>query len=220
MNRVKKIFNVILKKILPQKKYRSQIDYWEDRVKRFGAKSVIHLGHTDQEYAEITKFQKDTLFPIYKNYLNGNEQLILDFGCGPGRFSADLNSLSGAKIIGVDPIQNLLDIAPKSKDVEFLLMKEGLIPLPDSSVDSIWICLVFGSIIDVSIIVKTISELNRVLKPKGTLFLIEKTSIDISNKQTKNEEFYINNFSFVNLHKINEYFDLDDCNSIFIGTKL
>jgi ubiquinone/menaquinone biosynthesis C-methylase UbiE len=219
MNEIIKFLKGILKKLIPHKKYNSQIDYWEDRVEKFGARSVIHLGHTHEEYEKITKFQIDFLFPIYKNYLKGNEELILDFGCGPGRFTIDINKLTGVKIIGIDPIQKLLDIAPKTKDVEYLIMKEGLIPLPDNSVDSIWICLVFGSIIEIPIIENTISELNRVLKSNGTIFLVEKTSIDISNMQTKDVNFYINKFSFSNLCKIDEYYDLDDCNSVFIGIK-
>jgi SAM-dependent methyltransferase len=210
----------LLKSILiPSKKYNSQIEYWEDRANKFGAKSVIHLGHSDEEYENITKYQIDTLFPIYKDLLSGTESLILDFGCGPGRFTTELSKISNAKIIGIDPIQILLDLAPRSKNVDYMLMKQGVIPINDNTVDSIWICLVFGSITDSEVFNNTINEINRVLKNKGTLFLVEKTSQDLSNNQTKNVEFYEKKFDFVNLKKVADYNDINDCNSVFIGVK-
>jgi ubiquinone/menaquinone biosynthesis C-methylase UbiE len=210
----------LLKSIfLTSKKYNSQIEYWEERANKFGAKSVIHLGHSDEEYDNITKYQIDFLFPIYKDLLSGNESLILDFGCGPGRFTKELSKISNTKVIGIDPIQKLLDLAPKSENVDYMLMEQGVIPLNNNSVDSIWICLVFGSITDSEVFNNTINELNRVLKNKGTLFLVEKTSQDLSNKQTKNAGFYEKKFDFVNLKKVADYNDINDCNSVFIGVK-
>jgi hypothetical protein len=60
---------------------------------------------------------------------------------------------------------------------------------------------------------------SRILKNKGTLFLVEKTSQDLSNKQTKNVDFYEKKFDFVNLKKVADYKDINDCNSVFVGVK-
>ena len=203
--------------ISPPTKYESQIEYWKDRAKKYGVRSVVHLGHTEEELKSITEFQKSFLFPLYKRHLQGDEKVILDFGCGPGRFTTGLEELTKAKVYGVDPIQYLIELAPAAENVEFRVMQEGLIPLEDKSVDSAWVCLVFGSITDAEVITKTIEEIKRVLKPQATLFLVEKTSEDLSNFHTKSEKFYTKLFDFLDLAKIDQYSDLEDYNSVFIG---
>ncbi len=212
---IKRVWN----KFFP-KKYNSQIEYWEDRAKNYGVRSVIHLGHTEEELEKVTAFQIGFLFPLYQKILSdGSGNIILDFGCGPGRFSGKLAEFFQAQVIGVDPIKKLIDLAPAAANVEYRLMAEGIIPLEENSVDSVFICLVFGSITDSAVLTKTVSEIERVLKPGGSVFLVEKTSEDLSNFQTKTVEFYTNLFSFASLVKIDQYTDIVDCNSVFTGKK-
>ncbi|AWO01170.1 hypothetical protein DLD77_05430 [Chitinophaga alhagiae] len=214
-----KILRKIKHAVAPLFTSTSSIKYWEKRAKQYGARSVIHLGHSEEELAAITQKQQNILFPLLQKELKGDEKLLLDLGCGPGRFTHDLAVLCHCQAVGIDPIQHLLDIAPASPLVNYNLMKEGIIPLDDNSVNITWICLVLGSVTNMTVLEKTVSEVLRVTKPGGLVFLVEKTSEDLSNYKTKTVAFYESSFKVFNLRKIEEYQDLEDCNSIFIGRK-
>ena len=123
---------------------RSAIGMWKKRAKKYGARAVLNIGHSAEEVDAVTQMQKGKIFPILKNALTGDEKTTLDFGCGPGRFTTDLAEITQGNVIGVDPIQNFLDIAPRHSSVEYRLMKKGVIPVVDESVDIVWICLVLG----------------------------------------------------------------------------
>jgi SAM-dependent methyltransferase len=131
------------------------------------------MAHPESEFDAVTNCQKSILYPHLKSRLKGNERRVLDFGCGPGRFTADLAALVG-ECIGVDPIQALLDLAPASPRVTYRPIAEGAIPLEDSSTDVVWCCLVLGGLKD-SVLSSSIREIQRVLRPGGLLFLVENT---------------------------------------------
>ena len=202
------------------KKYKSQIEYWNERAKNYGVRSVIHLGHSEEELEKITQFQKDFLLPKLKEVLTGNENIVLDFGCGPGRFSEALAKLTECKVVAIDPIKHLIELAPPAAGVEYKVMLEGNIPMENDSVDVVWICLVFGSITDNNVLQQTVAEIKRVLKQGGLIFMVEKTSEDLSNFQTKSVTFYKKMFDFVKLDKIDEYTDIEDCNTVFLGRNI
>ena len=82
------------------------VGFWEDRARRYGRRAVLNLGYEDVEYDSVTAAQKNELFPLLDKMLTGDEQLVLDFGCGAGRFSAALSTLVGAKVVGVDPVRD------------------------------------------------------------------------------------------------------------------
>ena len=107
------------------KNYKSEIEYWNYRARKYGARSVFHLGHSEDELEKITQFQKAFLFPKLEILLTGSEKTILDFGCGVGRFSAPLAKISNCKVIAVDPIEHLIKMAPKDDDVEYQVIQEG-----------------------------------------------------------------------------------------------
>ncbi|NEO43867.1 MAG: methyltransferase domain-containing protein [Moorea sp. SIO4A3] len=139
------------------------MEYWKQRAKKYGKRSVLNIGHSNAEFEAVTEKQKREILPYLRQSLKGDEKLIIDFGCGPGRFTIDLASTIGGKAIGVDPIEALLEIAPKDKTVEYKLMQEGQIPLPDNSVDVVWVCLVLCCIKS-TVLQSTIEEILRVLK--------------------------------------------------------
>lgn len=124
----------------------------------------------------------------------------------------------GGKAIGIDPIGALIEMAPENESVEYKVMQEGIIPLPDDSVDVVWICLVIGCI-EQNALGNTINEINRVLKSGGLLFLVENTSEKPSVKQYVFRQFsdYKEMFSFVPLVHLHDYFDLDERISIMAG---
>lgn len=152
------------------------IHYWEARALKHGLRGVLNLQHTAEQIEAVTQMQKDALYPLLRQQLQGDERVVLDFGCGPGRFTPDLAALIQGQAIGVDPIQRFLDLAPRAASVEYRLMKDGVIPVEDGTIDVIWICLVLGGITNENDLMKTIAELKRVLRPGGLIFMAENTS--------------------------------------------
>src|SRR5947208_7202047 len=69
------------------------IAFWEERAKNHGRRSVLNTSHSEDEYDQVTEMQKREIFPHLVSALKGTEKVVLDFGCGPGRFTGSLASL-------------------------------------------------------------------------------------------------------------------------------
>ena len=192
--------------------------YWERRARRYGRRSVLHKAHLDAEFEQITEWQKSILFPLLQAHLNGSERLVLDFGCGLGRFTSGLAHLVGGRAIGVDPIAALLELAPADPQVEYKLLRHGRIPLPDHSADVLWICLVLGVIRGWKLH-NTLQELRRVLAPGGLVFLIENTTAKPSLKQIEFRSVaeYAKLVDFAHLEHLHDYEDLGETISVLAG---
>jgi len=199
----------------------SGLEYWEQRHKKYGVRSILNLGHSEEEVDAVTRMQKDNLFPLLTEELNGHERLLLDFGCGPGRFTPDLAGMIHGRAIGVEPSKFLLSLTPKNRNVEYRLMEEGVIPLENATADVVWICLVLSIIIDEKIFRKTIDEINRVLKTDGLLFLVANTAEreDLSYIKFRSVQEYQDAFSDVDLRLISQYDDLGERISIMAGRR-
>jgi SAM-dependent methyltransferase len=196
-------------------------EFWRRRAKRYGKRAVLNLAHSNTEFEVVTNLQKEKIFPYLSQALRGNERFILDFGCGPGRFTLALAEIAQAKVIGIDPIPEFIKIAPTSKDVEYRLMKEdNKIPLLNSSVDVVWICLVLGGLSG-SALDKIVLEIKRVLKPDGLLFLVENTSSkpDAEHWKFRSITDYQTLFSEFSLQHLNDYVDLDEQISIMAARR-
>lgn len=207
--------------LIQRKKAFNGIEYWGQRVKMFGERSVLNISHSDAEMEAVTNMQRQEIYPYFRKSLKGNEKLILDFGCGPGRFTLDLACMISGKAIGIDPVGSLLEMAPKHENVEYKIMKEGMIPLPDAYVDIIWVCLVLGCIRKTAL-KRTIDDIKRVLKRDGLLFLIENTSNKESVEHYAFRQFcdYKEMFSFITLRHLHDYFDLGERISIMAGRSI
>lgn len=192
--------------------------YWERRARRHGRRSVLNISHPESEYEEITRLQKSILFPLLSAQLDGNEQTVLDFGCGPGRFTPDLARIVGGRAIGVDPIASLLELAPADPQVEYRMLRHGRIPVPDHSIDVLWICLVLG-VIRGNKLVETVQELRRVVAPGGLVFLVENTSSKPSQKQIeyRSTADYAALVDFAQLRHLGDYQDLGETISVMAG---
>lgn len=199
----------------------TDIEYWEERARKHGERSVINLGHTEGEIDAVTRRQIDILFPILQRHLRGTENVLLDFGSGSGRFTPALANLIGGKAIGVDPIQKLLDLSPRADNVEYRLLQNGRIPLPDRSVDVVWISLVLGAITEESDLRLAVSEVERVLKQDGLLFLVENTADkpDLKHFAFRPIEEYRVMFPSIAMKHEGDYDDLGERISIFAGRK-
>lgn len=203
---------------------------WDTRVKMFGKRAVFNICHkTQEELDEITRIQRETILPLFKQQLRGENNVILDFGCGWGRWSKDLADISNC-VIGVDPTVFFLQEAEDMNadlPVLYAEYKDGIIPVGDSCVDVIWACLVLSTVVEEDMFQATLAELNRVLRPGGLMFLIDNTSGPAHRPVVRSRwsisrtiEEYQKAFSgWVDLKRLGEYTDLGEVNTIMAGRK-
>ena len=194
----------------------SPLRYWEERARRYGARSVVHIGHGDDEIAAVTEKQKRILLPLLRQRLRGDDRWLLDLGCGPGRFTADLADAIGGRALGLDPIEHLLRLAPGSSATSYVRACAEPLPLADNSVDVVWICLVLGGIVDDEELARTALEVRRVLKPGGLLFLVENTSEkpDGDYWRYRGVEGWRELFRLPSLEHVSDYEDMEEHNSV------
>jgi SAM-dependent methyltransferase len=197
----------------------SPIKYWENRARQYGARSVLNLSHGPEEMASVKEMQINTIFPLLKLQLGGDEKTLLDFGCGPGRFTIELADLTGCRIMAADPIDYLLQLAPKDSRVSYQKIVNRRIPTEDGSIDIIWICLVLGGIISKNELSKIVREIKRIANKNALLFLVENTTDrkNIISWHYRSKKAYIALFKEFNLVHLKDYDDSGECNSIFAG---
>ena len=197
-----------------------ELDFWQERARDLGARAVFSIGHSDADLERVTALQKQELYPRLRGARRGDEKLILDLGCGTGRFTADPAELLGGRAVGIDPIARLIELAPRGATVDYRVMKPGSIPLESSSVDVIWSCLVLGGIRG-ELLDATIAEVKRVLRPGGLMFLAENTSKGMRSPVY----FYLTIADYqrllapIRLQHVHDYYDLEERISVMLGRR-
>jgi SAM-dependent methyltransferase len=96
---------------------------------------------------------------------------ILDLGCGTGRFTQPLAQRFDAKVVGIDPSDRMLAAARAKEDgarVEFRQASAEKLPLPDGSVDMIFMSMVLHHLHDRPAAAR---ECHRILRKNGRLCL-------------------------------------------------
>src|SRR5215475_15565497 len=94
-------------------------------------------------------------------------KLIVDVGCGTGRFSKPLADRFAAKVIGIDPSQSMLAVArakPANARVEFRLAPAERLPLADCSADLVFMSMVLHHLLDKEAAAR---ECRRILRAGG-----------------------------------------------------
>lgn len=147
---------------------------WDANAAELGAYSVIDGRHAPGDYEYVTERTKEIIYPLFQKQLNGSEQKLLDFGCGPGRFTSDLAEIIEGKAIGVDVTKRLIEIAKPHPRVNFLYSKNIFEETLINSFDAIFICCVLGGIANKEL-PEIADKLMKVLDRKGLLFIIEST---------------------------------------------
>lgn len=195
--------------------------YWETRAIEHGVRSVLDLRHTAEEVDAMTAKQAGILFPLLQKHLEPGDRRLLDFGCGPGRFTVDLAQLAGGTAVGVDPVAHYFELAPRAPGVEYRRLEGHRIPADDASFDVVWICLVLGGIVSARELKRTVREIERVLVPGGLLFLVENTAEtpDGMYWRYRSVDDYCRMFRGVDLKGISEYTDIDQRISVMAGRK-
>jgi ubiquinone/menaquinone biosynthesis C-methylase UbiE len=93
--------------------------------------------------------------------------LIVDLGCGTGRFSQPLADRFKSQVIGLDPSQKMLEVARKkwqTDQVEFKQAPAHALPLPAGSADIVFMSMVFHHLDDSA---AAAQECHRILQPGG-----------------------------------------------------
>lgn len=147
---------------------------WNANAAKLGAYAVIDGRHPASDYEYVTKRTKEILYPLFQEQLNGTEQTLLDFGCGPGRFTGDLAEMIDGSAIGVDVTKKLIEIAMPHPRVHFLYSKNIFEETPITSFDTVFICCVLGGI-DNNELPEIANKLVGLLDSEGLLFIIEST---------------------------------------------
>lgn len=194
--------------------------YWQKRVKLHGKRAVLNLNHSEDEYEFVTEEQKRMLFPILNSLLNGSEQTILDFGCGPGRFTSDLANKINGTAVGIDLSEDFLKLAPRAPNVKYMLLSDDVVWNERFKFDVIWVCLVLGAIpkLEIEEVAKLISKS---LNPNGLLFLVENTSDkkDGTYWFFRSQSEYKALFPDITLQYLATYVDAGETISVMAGRK-
>ncbi|HET6762274.1 MAG TPA: class I SAM-dependent methyltransferase [Longimicrobiaceae bacterium] len=195
--------------------------FWEARAARRGPRAVLHARYSAAEYDAVTARQQGILFPLLRAELRGEEKVVLDFGCGPGRFTPALAEVIGGRAIGIDVVQAFLDAAPRSDAVEYRAFDGRTIPLPDASADVVWIALVLGGITEDENLHAVTGEIQRVLRPGGLLFLAENTHSrkDAAHWRYRTADGYRQLFPRVHLRSVGGYEDAGEPIEVLAGRR-
>jgi len=93
--------------------------------------------------------------------------LVVDLGCGTGRFSEPLAEHFGVRVIGLDPSQKMLDLARRklrSNRVVFQAASAQSLPLAEGSADMVFMSMVFHHLDNAAEVAK---ECRRILREGG-----------------------------------------------------
>ena len=193
--------------------------YWHERVKKHGKRSVYNMRHQNNELNQIDLVQKEIYLNVLKKYLTNSESIALDFGCGPGRFSGMLADIVNSKVYAVDPIEDLLKLAPKHSKVLYQKLENNSLNIPDKSVDIIFVSLVLGGIVNDMDLQATINEFKRVAKDDALFFIVENTAKHPNSGywHYRSYDEYKKLFNFLNLNLETTYTDCGEEISIMVG---
>lgn len=192
--------------------------YWQQRAERFGPRAVFNLKHPENRLNEVTGFQRNTILPLIRPLLRGDEQHALDFGCGTGRFTADLARLIGGSALGIDPTLPLINEATPADDVRFVHAPDGRVPAASRSMDLVFVSLVLGGLRG-ALLGRAVGEITRVLKRDGLLVLIENTSDqpDAEHWVFRGIDEYQKLFPTIKLKHLDDYDEVGERISILAG---
>lgn len=129
----------------------------------------------EQEYWDSVSETKQFTTPFQANEFAdyvGFDAIILDVGCGYGRTLDELHHLGYQHLIGIDFSQGMIDRGKQQVPyLDLRLKKDARIDLPDHSIDAIILFAVLTCIKSNEEQKTLISEIYRVLKPTGILYI-------------------------------------------------
>ncbi len=151
--------------------------YWNDRAEMEGRLTVVRRGYDEVDMKDITNHWWSVLKPHLQN--SGD---VLEIGCGWGRWSSRINSVSKS-YTGVDVSEKLVALGNKEANIH--LSRPGVLPIDDLSVDVVLTVSVLQHVSD-EMVSSIVCEIDRVLRPRGKVVIVENT-----NQSYREESKYI-----------------------------
>ena len=203
------------------KKKITPVEYWQERAKKYGKRSVYNMGYGNNELDEVDRKQEEIYKRVLEKELNRQEKTALDFGCGAGRFESMLAKLVRDKVYAFDPIGDLINIAPLYEKVQYEILKGKQLPLNDKSIDLVFISQVLDGVVDECDLNYIASELERVSSDNALFFIVENISNVECNGYWKYRmpEEYMRLFNFVDLVLKEVYLELGEEIGVMVGRK-
>ena len=107
----------------------------------------------------------------FSKYVEKN-QTILDVGCGYGRTLKELYNYGYKNLIGIDFSKGMIERGRRElPNVDFRIKENSKIDMPDNSVDAVILFAVLTCIIKNEEQEELISEIYRILKPNGIIYI-------------------------------------------------
>ena len=129
----------------------------------------------DQARALAPEVLRQWLDLLSSHVTRGVVSLILDLGCGTGRFTEPLAEHFAARVIGIDPSQKMLDEARRKLTSDHVIFERAsaeALPISGNSVDMVFMSMVFHHFSDSATVA---TECRRVLRDGGHLFIRNST---------------------------------------------
>jgi ubiquinone/menaquinone biosynthesis C-methylase UbiE len=137
---------------------------------------------------QVSNFNKTTKISNIMKKLDLKNKLILDIGCGHG-WSLNLFHSWGAQpknLYGIDILDERINIAKNHHPLyNFNCVNAEKLSFDDNFFDIIHISTVFSSILDNNLKKKIAQEIQRILKPSGTIIWYDFFYNNPSNKNVK-----------------------------------
>lgn len=116
----------------------------------------------------------DVIFPTFTRAIGDlTGQVIMDYGCGNGRYARQLEVMGARQVIGVDMSPTMIAAAVAADPVSHVQYYETpdnrLTPIADGSVDIVVANMVFMMSPSKADLVQSFAEIQRVLAPGGRL---------------------------------------------------
>lgn len=137
------------------------------------SESDVHL--RDDAGRELSVRATRDLMDALSRHVRRPVKLVVDLGCGTGRFTVALSETFQAPVIGIEPAANTRASAqakPHPASVRFVDGTANDIPLPDGSIDLVFMSQVFHHVIDPE---GAFGEIHRILFPGGCLAMRQTT---------------------------------------------
>ena len=107
--------------------------------------------------------------------------IVLDLGCGTGRYSGALSTRFASRVVAIDPSEKMLAEAAKkmTPNVRYVRAMAEALPLADGAIDMVFMSMVFHHFSNSQ---RAVRECCRVLRPGGVVCLRAGTSDQTENQ--------------------------------------
>lgn len=124
--------------------------------------------------ANVDKRWRQIMRERLTDVLADERAVVLDVACGTGDLAMELRKRAKARVIGIDFCRPMLEVAAqKSSEIPWIEGDAMILPFEDTTFDAVTIAFGLRNLADFRL---GLSELHRILKPKGKLAVLEFSS--------------------------------------------